>query len=147
MDTFELLRRLVAAIFIAGFVGIWAWIALKLFRFEPTTADPELVLSTAFVTVSGALSSSVGAGTAAVLGIEVQKIKNSGRSLRASVAKGATASPLIIAGVLAYVLVGALVIIAWLDGGAAAPDVVESFSIGALGWMAGAFVSVFAAPE
>jgi hypothetical protein len=29
--------------------------------------------------------------------------------------------------------------------GEAAPDVVESFSIGALGWMGGAFVAVFAA--
>jgi hypothetical protein len=40
---------------------------------------------------------------------------------------------------------GPFLIVAWLAKGDAAPDVVESFAIGALGWMGGAFVVVFAA--
>jgi hypothetical protein len=144
-DPFDLLRRVIAGLFLAGFVGIWIWIAIKLFRFDPTDTQPQLLLSTAFATVSGALSGTVGAGTAAVLGIEVQKIKQTGANLRQSVARVAAASPLIVAGVLAYLGVGILLIVAWLVKGEAAPDVVESFSIGALGWMGGAFVAVFAA--
>jgi hypothetical protein len=129
-----------------GFVGIWVWIVVKLFTFDATTEEPELVLSTAFTTVSGALSVAVGAGTAAVLGIEVQKkINETGASFAMRVFRGATASRLVIAGVVSYSVVGARVIIAWLDEGDAAPEVVESFAIGALGWMAGAFLSVFAA--
>jgi hypothetical protein len=130
-----------------GFVGVWAWIAIKLFRFDPTDETPKLVLSTAFVTVSDALSSSVGAGTAAVLGVEVQKIRSGGEGLHASVAKASTGSPLIIAGALAYLTVGTLLIVAWLVKEAAAPEAIESFAIGALGWMAGAFISIFAAPS
>jgi hypothetical protein len=79
------------------------------------------------------------------LGIEVQKERRTGRSLSKSFAAAARKSPLIIAGVLAYLAVGALVIVAWLAKGDAAPEVVESFAIGAVGWMGGAFVAVFAA--
>ena len=147
MATFDLLRRLVATAFLAGFVGIWVWITIKLYRFDPTDETPQLVLSAAFATVSGALSSTVGAGTAAVLGIEVQKIEQSGKTVRQSVAMGSTSSPLIVAGVCAYMVVGALLIVAWLMNDSVAPDAVQSFAIGALGWMAGAFVSVFAAAD
>jgi hypothetical protein len=147
LKTFDLLRKIVATAFLAGFVGIWIWIAVKLFQFEPTDETPKLVLSTAFATVSGVLSSTVGAGTAAVLGIEVQKIRQGGATLRRSVGEGATASPLIIAGVCSYIVVGGLLIVAWLMNDTVSPDAVQSFAIGTLGWMAGAFVSVFAAPE
>jgi hypothetical protein len=142
----DVLRKIVAGVFLAGFIAIWAWIALKLFRFDATTENPRLELNTAFTTVSGALSASVGAGTAAVLGIEVQKAKRSGAGLTASVASGATASLLVVIGVLSYLAVAVLLIGAWLDEGDAAPEVVESFAIGALGWMGGAFAAVFAAP-
>lgn len=133
--------------FLAAFVGIWIWIAIKLFRFDASVAVPQLVLSAGFATVSGALSSIVGAGTATVLGIEVQKIKQGGIGIRQSVAQGATASPLIVLGVGAYLFVGALLMVAWLAKGNASPDVVQSFAMGSLGWMGGAFVSVFVAPD
>jgi hypothetical protein len=144
--TLDVLRRIIAGVFLAGFVAIWVWIAIKLFRFDATTEKPNLVLDTAFTTISGALSASVGAGTAAVLGIEVQKVKQSGAGLTASVANGATASLLIVLAVLAYLAVAVLLIAVWLHEGDAAPEVVESFAIGALGWMGGAFAAVFAAP-
>jgi hypothetical protein len=150
---FDVLRKIVAGVFLAGFVGIWLWIAIKVFRFDPTTATPQLVLSSSFAAISGALSGAVAAGTAAVLGIEVQKkrgVKKAGgaaTSTGAALAEAATASPLIIAGVCAYFLVGLLLIIAWLVKGDAAPDAVQSFAVGSLGWMGGAFVAVFAADD
>jgi hypothetical protein len=150
---FDVLREIVAGVFLAGFVGIWAWIAIKVFRFEPTTETPQLVLSASFAAVSGALSGTVAAGTAAVLGIEVQrekggqKTRNEAPSTRAAVAAAATASPLIIAGVCAYFFVGVLLIIAWLVKGDAAPDAVQSFALGSIGWMGGAFVAVFATDD
>jgi hypothetical protein len=147
VDTLTVVRRIVAAAFLVGFVGVWAWIAVKLFRFEPTQEMPRLVLSSAFATVSGALSGTVGAGTAAVLGIKVQQLKQGGSSFTQSLAGSANAAPLLIAGVLAYLAAGALMIVAWLTNDAVAPDAVQSFAIGALGWMGGAFVSVFATAE
>jgi hypothetical protein len=86
MDIIDVLRRIIAGAFLAGFVGVWIWIALKLFRFDPSDSEPKLVLSTAFATVSGALSATVGAGTATVLGIEVQRERNKRTSLRQSFA-------------------------------------------------------------
>ena len=128
--TLEDLRRVIAGVFLFGFVAIWIWIAIKVFRFDATPEQATLELDTAFTTVSGALSAAVGAGTAAVLGIEVQKERRSGGGLTASVASGATASPLIVLGVLSYLAMAVLLIIAWLDEGNAAPEVVESFAIG-----------------
>lgn len=150
---FDVLRKIVAGVFLAGFVGIWLWITIKVFRFDPTIETPQLVLSSSFAAISGALSGTVAAGTAAVLGIEVQKrrsVKRTGAaatSTGAALAEAATASPLIIAGVCAYFLVGLLLIIAWLVKGDAAPDAVQSFAVGSLGWMGGAFVAVFAADD
>ena len=143
--SFDRLRGIVAAMFLVGFVGIWVWIAVKLLRFHPTNATPQLVLSTAFATVSGALSGTVGAGTAAVLGIKIQEYKPNNPTMAARVRAATKASPLLVAGILAYLIIGALLIYAWLAKDAASPDVVQSFAIGSLGWMGGAFVAVFAA--
>ncbi len=142
--TTDRLRRIVASVFLGGFVAIWVTIAVKLFRFGATAADPRLVLDAAFATTSGALSSIVGAGTAAALGIKVQQIKSPNQSLQAShFTQAATESPLIGLGVLAYLFVGVLLIIAWLVKGNASPDAVQSFAIGVIGWMGGAFVAIF----
>jgi hypothetical protein len=100
--TLDQLRRIIAGMFLSAFVAIWIWIAIELLRFNPTAVHPTLVLSTGFATVSGVLSSTVGAGTAAVLGIQVQKFKNEGRGLQAAVGQATTASPLVVVGVLAY---------------------------------------------
>ena len=77
----------------------------------------------------------------------MKKAGGAATSTGAAVAAAATASPLIIAGVCAYFLVGILLIIAWLVKGDAAPDAVQSFAVGSLGWMGGAFVAVFAADD
>ena len=128
-------------------MAIWVWIAIKLFAFDPTDLEPQLVLSTAFTTVSGALSAAVGAGTAAALGIKINQEQAKGTALSQAVASGATASPIVIAGILSYLAVGVLLITAWLVKGDASPEIVTSFAIGALAWMGGAFAGVFGASQ
>jgi len=80
--------------------------------------------------------------TAAVLGIEIQRQR--GR-LSARVNSAVASSPLLFAGVVAYIVVGGLNLVVWLGNSDAAPDMVGTFALGALGWLAGAFASVFSA--
>lgn len=141
--TIDRLRQILAAVFIALFVIVWVWIAVKTFRFHATASEPKLVLSTAFVSISGALAGSLAAGTAAVLGVKVQQFKAAGVNLRGGV--GTVLSPLIVAGVLAYLVIGLLLIVAWLVKGDASPEIVQSFSLGATAWCAAAFGAVFVA--
>lgn len=67
------LVSLIALAFLAAFVGVWGWIAVELWRFEPSDAVPTLDLEAKVVEVAGFLAATVGAGTAAFLGIEIQK--------------------------------------------------------------------------
>jgi hypothetical protein len=96
------------------------------------------------------VSGAVGATTAAALGINVQqkmKSTSNGEKSLAEATKAPTNSPLIVVGVLSYLAVGLLLIAVWLAKGNGAPEVVQSFSVGALGWLAGAFAAVFAPPN
>ena len=43
------------------------------------------------------------------------------------------------------IVVGGLNLVVWLGNSDAAPDMVGTFALGALGWLAGAFASVFSA--
>lgn len=142
--TLDKLRQLAAGMFLVLFVVVWAWIAAKLLAFTATPLHPQLELSTAFTTVSGVVSGAVGAGTAAALGINVQQIKtnDAGNNLAAAF-KAPASSPLVVAGIVAYLLVGVALILVWLAKGNASPEIVESFSVGALAWAAGSFAAVF----
>jgi hypothetical protein len=145
--TLDHLRLVSAGAFLALFIVVWVWIALKLLRFSPTPLHPQLELGAAFTSVSGVVSGAVGATTAAALGINVQQnMKNAsgGAKSLTEAAKAPTNSPLIVVGVLSYLAVGLLLIAVWLAKGNGAPEVVQSFSVGALGWLAGAFAAVFA---
>jgi hypothetical protein len=141
--TIDRLRQIIAAVFIGLFVIVWVWIAVKTFLFHATPTKPKLVLGTGFVSISGALAGSVAAGTAAVLGVKVQQFKAAGVNLRGGV--GTVLSPLIVAGVLAYLAIGLLLVGAWLVKGDASPEIVQSFSLGATTWCAAAFGAVFVA--
>jgi len=145
--TLDHLRLLSAGAFLALFIVVWVWIAVKLLRFSPTPIHPQLELGAAFTSISGVVSGAVGATTAAALGINVQQsLKNTqnGATSLTEAAKAPTNSPLIVIGVLSYLGVGLLLIAVWLAKGSGAPEVVQSFSVGALGWLAGSFAAVFA---
>lgn len=140
----ETLLRILALIFLGLFAAVWLWIAWKVRDFSPTMAHPKLDLDDGLVTAAGFLGSSVGAGTAAVLGIEIKNVraKDTTLGVTKSVAK-ATISTYIFIGVLTYAVVGLIVFLAWLANRSVSPDVIQAFAFGLLGWLAGAFAAVF----
>ncbi len=94
------------------------------------------------MTVAGFLASAVGAGTASVLGIEIQKAPND-QSLGAQVNHAMSQSGLLTFGILLYAAVGIFVLLVWVFNSTEAPDMIGAFSLGVLGWLAGAFAAVF----
>jgi hypothetical protein len=124
------------------FAGIWLYIGWEVWHYEPTPEHPEIAFSDAVVTVAGFMAAAVGAGTASVLGIEIQKAE-SGTTLGTAVNAAATASALLTGGILLYAAVGVFVLVAWLGHSDVAPDMVNAFALGVLGWLAGAFAAVF----
>jgi hypothetical protein len=123
------------------FAGIWIWIGLALLKFNPTDADPVRMFTDAQTAVAGFLASAVGAGTASILGIEIQKA--SGANLAAQFGEAATSSKVLAAGILTYAAVGVFVLICWMSKSTAASDVIGAFALGVLGWLGGAFAAVF----
>ena len=136
----------VAVVFLAAFVAVWGWIALELWQFEPNGDVARLDLDAKVVEVAGFLAATVGAGTAAFLGIEVQK-RGDSLTLRTWFKEQKWRARFLAAGVLAYVVIGTIVAGFWLTTPEPTPDFVATFAWGVLGWAAGAFSAVFAAKE
>lgn len=123
------------------FAGIWIWIGFALLKFHPTADHPIRLFTGAQTTVAGFLSSAVGAGTASILGIEIQKATS--MTLAAQVNEAAQSSKLLSFGILLYAAVGVFVLLVWLSKSDAASDIVGAFALGILGWLGGAFAAVF----
>jgi hypothetical protein len=140
----ETVLRFLSLIFLGIFVAVWLWIAWKVQQFNPTPGHKKLELDEGWVLVGGFLGSAVGAGTAAVLGIEIKKVRDTQHTLGKSVVKGVL-SPFIFLGVLVYTVVGVIVLFVWLANQNVTPDFIEAFSFGLLGWLAGAFAAIFRA--
>jgi len=136
--------RFLALLFLALFAGVWLWVAWKLHGFTPSTATPKLEFSDAVASTAGILASGVGAGTASVLGIQIQKTPSRG-NLAVRVAGATSSSGVLTAGIVIYVLVGVVNLLVWLGNSSVAPEMIAAFSLGALAWLAGAFSAVFAA--
>lgn len=136
--------QLLAGAVLLLFTIIWVWIAIKLWAFHPTTGHPTLAFTSAQVTVAGFLASAVGAGTASVLGIEIQKAPaRDGGTVAFQVGEAAKASKILFTGIVVYALVGMGVLLVWLFKSSGSPDMIGAFSLGVLGWLAGAFTAVF----
>ena len=136
--------EIISGLVLLLFVAMWLWIAVRVLRFEPTPEAPALTFTTLQVTVAGFLASSVGAGTASILGIEIKKINDSqGDSLVGRVNTAAKASWLLSLGILLYMLVGGFVLMVSVFVEPAVPDMVSAFALGILGWLGGAFAAVF----
>jgi hypothetical protein len=136
-----------ASLVLVLFAGVWIWVGCKILFFDASTATPTLSFSDAQVTVAGFLASAVGAGTASVLGIEIQKIAQAdpvaGQSLATQVGQAAASSWLLVLGIALYALVGCFVLIVWFFDSNIAPEMAGAFALGVLGWLAGAFAAVF----
>ena len=141
---------LLAAAYVLLFAAVWIALAVQLASFTPTPGQPTLKIDTALLTTAGFLATSVGAGTAAVLGIEIQKVKQNSPniSLAQSGSKAVANDALLAFGVLAYAAVGLVVLLVWLFNSKESPEIIQTFGLGFLGWFAGAFAGVYkAAPE
>jgi hypothetical protein len=133
---------ILALVVLALFGGVWLWVGFKLLGFDPTDAKPKLDFTDAQVTVAGFLASAVGAGTASVLGIEIQKVAD-GNNLAAQVGKAARSSVVLTIGIVLYAGVGTFVLLVWFFNSGQSPDMIGAFALGILGWLAGAFAAVF----
>jgi hypothetical protein len=144
-DRKDWLLVILAAAVLALFSGVWLWIGFKMLCFDASPSTPILTFTEAQVTVAGFLASAVGAGTASVLGIEIQKRSSAENTIAGQVTKAAASSWLLVAGIGLYALIGGFVLVVWFFKSDIAPDMVSAFSLGVLGWLAGAFAAVFRA--
>jgi hypothetical protein len=129
--------------FLALFAGIWGWIAWDVWHFTASPGHPKDEFSDAVVTVAGFVASAIGAGTASVLGIEIQKVEGADKTIGARVGEAAAKSALLVFGILVYAAVGGFVLVVWLGHSEQAPDMIGAFALGLLGWLGGAFAAVF----
>jgi TRAP-type C4-dicarboxylate transport system permease small subunit len=135
-----------AAVVLLLFAAVWGWIGFELLTFDSSKTEPTLSFTDFQLGVAGFLASAVGAGTASVLGFEIQNVQKNGsgqQSLGGRVSKAAGSSGLLVAGIIVYVVVGVAVASVFFFRSDVAPDMVNTFSMGILGWLAGAFSAVF----
>jgi hypothetical protein len=131
-----------AVLSLAIFAALWLWIAVDLMRFNPTPGHPTYDVGDNLIALASLFGTTVAVGTAAVLGIEIQKLKQLGTLTTTGVL-----SPLIAAGVFTYAAVGAAVLGAWLANQSVSPDVVKAFSMTFAGWILGGFAAIFRAAQ
>jgi hypothetical protein len=141
--------NLLSGLVLGLFALVWIWIGIKMLTFSASSTTETLSFSQAQVTVAGFLASAVGAGTASVLGIEIQKatvaadVHAKDKTLALRVSAAAQQSVLLVAGISVYALIGSFVLIVWFFKSDISPEMVSAFSLGVLGWLAGAFAAVF----
>jgi hypothetical protein len=142
----EQFLKLVASTFLALFSGVWIFIGVKLMMFDPTAEQPTVEYTTAIATTAGFLAATVASITAAILGIEVQRAQTTQTEPLVSATRTAfAASTMLWIGALTYLAVGLFVLVVWLIRSDQAADMVETFALGLLGWLAGGFSSLFRA--
>jgi hypothetical protein len=139
------MRRGLAAVFLGLFALLWLDIARDLRDFEPTDSQPKFELSDNRTRSAGFLAASVGAATAAALGIVVLKVKtnNTLGATANALAKASKEAPLVAISVLVYALVGAALFWVYQDQpNDVAPEAVGTFAWGFLGWLGAIFYSI-----
>jgi hypothetical protein len=152
------LTALIALTFVGLFVYFWSDVLLDIRDFKPTAQSPRLVLTDGQKTILSVLSTAVATGTAAVLGItivqerqvQLRVLAEGGTPSKGKVAwetfkQVFTTAAVLWIGILAYLIIGVLVVVAWYNESAVAPEVVATFGASVLGWGAGAIAAVFKA--
>jgi len=150
------LTALIALTFVGLFVFFWADVLVDIPGFEPTDEMPRLVLTDAQKTILSVLSTAVATGTAAVLGITIVQEQqmalaaqdadaSKAKVLWATIKQVLTTAVVLWIGILAYLIIGVLVVVTWYNNSTIAPEVVATFGASVLGWGAGAIAAVFKA--
>lgn len=136
--------QVLAALVLGLFAAVWMWIGFRILGFHPSPGHDKVSFTDAQVMVAGFLASAVGAGTASVLGIEIQKVPHQdGGTMAFQVGEAAKSSLTLTLGILTYALVGIFVLVVWLAKSQVSSDMVSAFSLGVLGWLGGSFAAVF----
>jgi hypothetical protein len=135
--------NVIAMVFVAFFAVLWLLVDLRLWHYTPTATAKTLTLSDPVIQTAGFLAATVGAGTAAVLGITIKDAAKGQGTVGTRVNDAVKASPLVLTGVLIYFFVGIATLAVWLCNPDEAPDLTKTFALGILGWAGGAFSAVF----
>lgn len=139
------MRRLIQGLalgYMALFAAVWGWVIYQLWWFAPDAGRAFLVISDPLLIVTGFLTVSVGAGLAAILGIEMQRARRYHPDATLGRAFASAGSdPLLVTGIVVYALVGMAVLGMWLNRPNTAPDLVKVYALGFTGWFAGAFAA------
>lgn len=143
-----------AAIFVALFAVWWLVICGQTYWYDPSQAEPRLEVSDFVSVVAGFLATSVAAGTATVLGITIQEIREKSRSLattevpsRRDAFRQTLTNPTtwLARGCYVYMFVGLVVLFIYAFFNKRAPEMMSTFALSALGWIAGCFSATFKA--
>jgi dolichol kinase len=143
------MRRLfqgLALSYLALFAAVWGNVIYQLWVFVPSAGEPTAGISDPMLITAGFLAVSMGAGIAALLGVEVQRARryHPDASLTRAFAK-IEGNAFLVLGVLVYTVVGVALLTIWLLLPEAAPDLVKTFALGVLGWFAGLLAAGFKA--
>jgi hypothetical protein len=128
--------------------------------FEPTDAASELVFGDGVIIVAGTLAATIGSLTSAALGFSIADVKSSARAGSAASAAGEEAPTAMTAkeigravgagvasAVLAYLLVGVLVLVVYLLKEDVAPEFFSAFALSAVGWILGGGATALRSPS
>ncbi len=153
----EQLFNIIAGVFLALFVIVWAAVLLQVGFWVPDGISAAPRLNNAVVCAAGVLSTSLSSLTASALGFTVSEVRREqqgsgsgdatkGKDKPAALNTGeitARLSGRIVAAVMVYLVIGLLVLAVWLAKGTASTDLINAFSLSILGWIIGAAGVVF----
>ncbi|MFJ4209728.1 hypothetical protein ACIPY2_14845 [Paenarthrobacter sp. NPDC089675] len=141
--------NIIAAVFLALFVLVWAAVLLRVGTWVPTGTAEAPELNGALVTAAGVLATSLSSLTASALGFTISEVKRDNAqsgdsSSLVSPAQVATRlSGRVIFAIMVYMTMGMLVLVIWLFKGQASTDLIGAFALSLLGWLVGAAGVVF----
>jgi hypothetical protein len=141
--------NIIAAVFLALFVLVWATVLLRVGTWVPTGQAQAPELNGALVTAAGVLSTSLSSLTASALGFTIAEVRRDNEQAGGPpplVSPGEVATRLsgrVIFAIMVYMTMGMLVLVLWLFKGQASTDLIGAFALSLLGWLVGAAGVVF----
>lgn len=148
VQTKTVLRVSISFVVLAGFLCTWTWICVQTWLYVPVEAEPRLPVPGEVASLAGLLSTTVAAGTAAVLGFTLPDSKDMvfTNSFASRMYKLFTESRLLTIGCVAYLGVGVLVAVTYLFNIDKSPEALAVYHLAAIGWAVAAFSSTFREP-
>lgn len=141
--------NIIAAVFLALFVFVWATVLLRVGTWVPTGGAEAPELNGALVTAAGVLATSLSSLTASALGFTIAEVKSENQKAgdRNPMVRPAEVamklSGRVIFAIMVYMTMGMLVLVVWLFKGQASTDLIGAFALSLLGWLIGAAGVVF----